>query len=251
MTPLSPGPGKLNVIDAGMGHLERSTLNADDTKLLKGLPQMTDEEKDRGESRSRKMVMMAPLIPTAVGVAIAVPIHMLSAPASLGAKVAIASQYELTYLLLAVFVVTKVVLWANFYPMIFKSRVMRGNSGNLRANMSIYRVIDDGATVGDEVKHVVLDDDGDIGAYNRANRSLTHLTENLAAFVLPMIFAGAFYPQHALALSLVWALGRVLHATGYTTKYGAHGLGFGLALLSCAVAEGLLLVAAYTAFVAK
>ena len=52
-------------------------------------------------------------------------------------------------------------------------------------------------------------------------------------------------------LSLVWAIGRVLHATGYTTKYGAHGLGFGLALLSCALAEGLLLVAAFATFVAR
>ena len=45
-------------------------------------------------------------------------------------------------------------------------------------------------------------------------------------------------------LSLLWAHGRTLHATGYTEKYGKHGVGFALSTLAALTAEGLVNVAA-------
>ena len=87
-----------------------------------------------------------------------------------------------------------------------------------------------------------------VGRYNRANRSLTHLVETAWTFVLPMVLAGFVYPVPVFVITLVFAYGRVKHATGYTERYGAHGFGFALATLATSAAEGLLLVAAGIGF---
>lgn len=48
---------------------------------------------------------------------------------------------------------------------------MRLSSGNLRANMMIYKQL--GSKDG---QYVVLETEGPVGCYNRANRSLFHFT---------------------------------------------------------------------------
>ena len=243
------------IADAGMGHLKRNggaTKEGETALWLRhGLPEMTDEDRDAGEARSRKMVMFAPFALTLLGLCIAVPLHVFTAPTSLAKMLNLCKNYDLEYIALATVIIVKVVVWQNIYPMIYKARIMKGNSGNLRANMSIYRVVGSEIESGGVSSHVVLDDEGDVGMYNRANRSLAHLTENLVAFVLPMLLSGLFYPKHALVLTGVWAAGRYLHATGYTTKYGSHGLGFGLSTLATVTAEGLLTNIALLCFASK
>lgn len=59
--------------------------------------------------------------------------------------------------------------WVNLYPTVLKARIMKG--GNPRANMYIYKVF------GPQEYLVFLEEEGDIGRYNRANRSLHHLIE--------------------------------------------------------------------------
>ena len=44
-----------------------------------------------------------------------------------------------------VYAVSRTCAFVNLYPMIYKSRVMRGKSGNLRANMYVYKTVGDGA----------------------------------------------------------------------------------------------------------
>merc|ERR1712146_320931 len=92
---------------------------------------------------------------------------------------------------------------------------------------------------------VVLEEDGDIGKYNRANRSLHHYTENLAGFFLAVPLASFIFPAATFVLVLVFAIGRLWHQVGYARKgYGAHGGGFGLAMLAQMILDGLLFVAA-------
>ena len=58
--------------------------------------------------------------------------------------------------------------------MTFKGKIMKGNSGNLRSNMFIYKQVGDNA-----MENVItLIEDGDIGAFNRSNRSIHHMIEN-------------------------------------------------------------------------
>lgn len=70
-------------------------------------------------------------------------------------------------------------------------------------------------------------------------------TENLGGFFLAVPLASFVFPAASFILVLVFAVGRVWHMLGYATKgYGAHGPGFGMAMLAGSMLEGLLFVAA-------
>ena len=62
-----------------------------------------------------------------------------------------------------------------------------------------------------------------------------------------MPLAGFVFPAPAFILTCLFALGRIAHQLGYTTGYGGHGAGFGIALLTTSIVDGLLLTAACNA----
>ena len=82
-------------------------------------------------------------------------------------------QGEHGYLYAAAAVFGVMVSWVNQFPMLYKHKVMRINSGNLRANMMIYKEL--GAK--EDAPYIGLETEGPVGCYNRANRSLFHFTE--------------------------------------------------------------------------
>merc|ERR1712217_395956 len=90
--------------------------------------------------------------------------------------------------------------------------------------------------------YVVLEDEGNIGKYNRANRSLTHFTENVPSFVVNWLLVSQVLPFPAFVLMVIFCIGRMLHMTGYTGGYGKHGPGFGLTMISSLPLEMLVLM---------
>merc|ERR1719408_230087 len=104
----------------------------------------------------------------------------------------------------------------------YKSAIMKGSSHNLRSNMYIYKAIGPDAAE----HHVVFDDEGDVGGYNRANRSLHHMVENNAIILVAALMGSFVFPFPAFACVLGWGIGRVLHQVMYSseTGYGAHAL---------------------------
>lgn len=227
--------------------VERAPFNRGDTMaaISYGLPEMTEAEREKGASQMKKFVGVFMVGSPAIGFALALAIHALVPNHSYEKKLAIVQEYELQYLYLGAFLIVRTVMFVNLFPMIFKGRIMRGNSGNLRANMYIYKVAGPSS---EPPKMVVLDDGGDVGSYNRANRSLTHMVENMPSALLALLLAGAMYPKAILGLCACFGAGRVMHAVGYTKGYGSHGAGFGLASLSAFAAEGLLLVTVFKGF---
>ena len=109
-------------------------------------------------------------------------------------KVDFFRKERLAWVCLACYVFKMTVQFLNVYPMLHKAKVMRGNAGNLRANMYIYQAEGTGG-------HVVLSEKGDVGFYNRANRSLHHFVENMAAFGVCFPVVGYVQPQAACALT--------------------------------------------------
>ena len=83
------------------------------------------------------------------------------------------AQGEHGYLYAAAAVFGVMVSWVNQFPMLYKHKVMRLNSGNLRANMMIYKEL--GAK--EDAPYVGLETQGPVGCYNRANRSLFHFND--------------------------------------------------------------------------
>ena len=130
----------------------------------------------------------------------------------------------------------------NRYPMQFKELFMNGRKGgNLRANQFIYRE----ATDTDGQKPViVLNQEGDIGKYNRANRSLTHFLENAVPFVAALPISFFLYPLPTFILACSYFLGRIVHQTGYANGgWGSHGLGFLIVMFATQIMVGLMIIA--------
>jgi len=181
------------------------------------------------------------IVPRMVGAAIAFAIYTYGKKALYDKNMAGLVDGERGYLYAAAVVFSFLVSWLNNYPMLYKSMVMRMGSGNLRANMMIYKTA--GAEQGSP--YVVLETEGPVGSYNRANRSLTHFTEYSIAVVLCVLLAGNVFPLPTLVTTAVFALGRIMHQVGYSAiGYGGHGAGFGIAMMSSMVLEMLCLVVA-------
>mmetsp|Transcript_57688 Transcript_57688/g.101012 ORF Transcript_57688/g.101012 Transcript_57688/m.101012 type:complete len:241 (+) Transcript_57688:62-784(+) len=137
------------------------------------------------------------------------------------------------YLFAAAAVIGLCTSWLNNYPMLYKSMVMRFGSGNLRANMMIYKEAGKA-----DAPYVVLDTEGPVGSYNRANRSLTHFIENSLPTILAIFLAGKLFPYWTFMLTAAFCAGRVLHQIGYSTiGYGAHAPGFAVAMMSATTLE--------------
>ena len=121
-----------------------------------------------------------------------------------------------------------------------------GRKGNLRANMFIYKLATD---QGGEGSAVVLNEDGDIGSYNRGNRSVHHFLENSLPFVASLPITFFLYPIPAFSLLCLFCLGRITHQVGYANRgYGGHVPGFILIQFATYILLGLLIIA-YTKIV--
>jgi len=139
-----------------------------------------------------------------------------------------------TWLCLSLVVLGRTVAYVNAFPMRFKGKF----KGNLRSNPFIYRTNDGTGPP------IIFDESGIIGKYNRANRSLHHMVENIGPFLASLYFVGSIFPFPTFVLTCIFCIGRIIHQAGYTEGYGKHGMGFLLVMLSTATVEGLLLVTA-------
>jgi hypothetical protein len=61
---------------------------------------------------------------------------------------------------------------------------------------------------------VALVDEGDIGAYNRANRSVHHMVENFGALIAGVYMAGIVMPFPTFVAILIYAAARIAHQIG-------------------------------------
>ena len=114
-------------------------------------------------------------------------------------------------------------LFMNMYAMSFKAKVMRTNDGNLRSNMFIYHLAAEGASQ----SGIILEENGDVGMYNRANRALMHFIENGSPLILALVFNSFVYATPTFILFCIYFFGRVIYTIGYSNYgYGGHIKGF-------------------------
>lgn len=148
-------------------------MGSDNEKLTpEGLPDIPVAERDASEASARKTVAGFTVVASAVGLGIGAAIYYVGGKAAADEKIAAVTKEDLAWAYLAAWFFARTVQFANFYPVIAKARVMRAKSGNLRANMYVFKSSGENAVPG----VVVMAAEGDVGKYNRANRSLHHLT---------------------------------------------------------------------------
>eukprot|EP00933_Yihiella_yeosuensis_P019304 TRINITY_DN15661_c0_g1_i8.p1 TRINITY_DN15661_c0_g1~~TRINITY_DN15661_c0_g1_i8.p1 ORF type:complete len:247 (+),score=50.96 TRINITY_DN15661_c0_g1_i8:78-818(+) len=202
-----------------------------------GFPLMTKEKKDKGASSASVMMPVFYVVPRAIGLALAY--FAIYAPnkdvydnrMNLISKAVGADGGSLGYLYFAAGVFQALVHFTNNFPMIQKSKVMPGNAGNLRANMQVYKMLNPLGTA--PSPYVVLEEEGDVGLYNRANRALYHFTENATAICMLTVLGGLVFHKAIFVLIVLFAVARIWYSIAYT--YGGYGLGickhaFGFAL---------------------
>jgi len=181
------------------------------------------------------------IIPRAIGYGIALAIYKYGKTSLYDKNIAKLGE-DVGYLYIAAVLLGFLSAWLNNYPMMYKTMIMRQNSANLRANMMFYKEAGGKA----DSPYVVLETEGPVGAYNRANRSLTHFTENSLSVFVCALLAGYIFPFPTMVLTAIFALGRILHQVGYSSPkgYGAHGPGFALSAVSTLALEMLCLLVA-------
>jgi len=74
------------------------------------------------------------------------------------------------------------------------------------------------------------------------------MIENFGAVLLGLPMAGNVFPFPTFCAAVAFCVGRVMHQVGYTTGYGAHGLGFMIAAFATVAIEGMLLMVALKGF---
>lgn len=215
-----------------------TTMGSDNKPLLpNGLPDMSKENKS-----SHTMLAMLFFVPMLVCCAIAYAIYYFGSTDKYNAKIDAVKADDMQWVYAALIVFSRTVVLLNLFPMTYKQRVMK--KGNIRSNMFIYKAIGDDAPK----NAVIMDEHGDVGAYNRSNRSIHHMVENFGAFVAGLYMVGSVFPFPAFVCTCVWCLGRVAHQIGYTTKYGGHTQGFMLSMMAQNVIEGLAVIVTLKSF---
>ena len=90
----------------------------------------------------------------------------------------------------------------------------------------------------------MLNEDGDLGKYNRANRSIHHFLENGFPLVAMLPASFLLYPFPSFVCVGLCLFGRVVYQIGYSNSgYGGHGLGFVIDRLGLFTINGLMIVA--------
>jgi len=208
------------------------------------MPVMTQEQKDKGASAGVKMGFVFFLIPKLIAFGLAFGICTYGNMDLYLQRIRIVKENDYGYVYLGVVLFSWLVWFLNMYPALaWKSQIM-GQHKNLRANMFFYQVSNS-----PELPFVMMVEDGDVGKYNRANRSLHHFMENSLNLVLNFVFASFVFAKPSFILMALFAIGRVMHMTGYTKGYGSHAAGFMLSnLIGNGILEMLVLITALSAF---
>ena len=206
-------------------------------------PLLDEKSRDHDDQERASLLKasVAAVVPLAIGFSIAEGIYHWTGMAAYESKAH--GLGELGYVYLSAVVLAVLTRFLNFLPTTLKNSAMKTKAkGNIRANMYLYKVADD--SNGSKGSMVILDEDAAAGRYNRANRSLHHFVENALPVFLCVPLAGYCFPLPTFVLTVVFSIGRILHQVAYSNSgYGAHALGFIIALLSAVVLEGLVLVA--------
>eukprot|EP00746_Dinoflagellata_sp_MGD_P141621 gnl/MRDRNA2_/MRDRNA2_74702_c0_seq1.p1 gnl/MRDRNA2_/MRDRNA2_74702_c0~~gnl/MRDRNA2_/MRDRNA2_74702_c0_seq1.p1 ORF type:complete len:240 (+),score=43.04 gnl/MRDRNA2_/MRDRNA2_74702_c0_seq1:92-811(+) len=187
-----------------------------------GLPLMTEEEQDQEHAKMCKMVTILTIVPRVVAGAIAFLIYWLDSDKYDNRMKAInlGGTLELGYAYIAIGFLNFVGFLLNNYPMTYKALVMDGKAGNLRSNMMIYKV---NFLEEKKLPYVVLEEEGDIGVYNRSNRALTHFIENTVGLILCIAASLVIFSVPAMVVVIIFGLGRLL----YQMRYAEGGYGPG------------------------
>jgi len=101
-------------------------------------------------------------------------------------------------------------------------------------------------TIKDEA-YVMLEMDGPVGRFNRAQRGVDNFRETYSAHVMLVLLAGYVFPQMTLAIVVWIGAGRAAYSALYVKAASSRGPGLAMAQLGSTALTGMVLFAAIKA----
>jgi uncharacterized membrane protein YecN with MAPEG domain len=98
---------------------------------------------------------------------------------------------------------------------------------------------------GSKLGYVLMDNEGNNGRFNRAQRSVQNFNETFPQTILYIVFAGFVYSKEVFVLATVFMTARVMSALGYTNSFEGRMSGFMIANLAVTAMESLVGFIAY------
>jgi len=194
------------------------------------------------ESKINPIILAAIMtIPLIIGTIIASLICKFGSTEKYLSAINIIAEYDAGWLYLALIIFGRTIWFLNIFP---TKKYKHEVKGGMRANPFFYKAI--GKNAPEDVL-VVLEDEGVLGQFNRANRSVHNMIELFGGFVASLFAAGVVFPFPTLVCVCIFCMGRILHQSGYSSGYGSHMKGFMMSMMSISTVEGMLAVVAMTA----
>jgi len=100
---------------------------------------------------------------------------------------------------------------------------------------------------GIKLGYVLMENKGNQGTFNRAQRALQTYNEQLPTTIVQYIAASWVWPFESFICIMVWALSSWASAVGYTNSADGRMVGKIPGLFAITTPQGLLLIAAYKA----
>ena len=159
--------------------------------------------------------------------------------ATADAKIAILSEYDFGYLYMAAFI-----LKLGQFSMGINLGSARKESKVNVPDQQVYQV--KGAE-GSKLGYVLLEYDGVIGRFNRAQRAVQNYNETFPQNALYILLGGFVYPKEVMVLATIFAVARVVSAIGYTGGADGRLGGFMLSNVAVTIIEALVVISGYRA----
>mmetsp|Transcript_737 Transcript_737/g.2243 ORF Transcript_737/g.2243 Transcript_737/m.2243 type:complete len:224 (-) Transcript_737:191-862(-) len=198
-----------------------------------GIPYKSDYDRMAPEPKSLfKVYSIVFVLPTLIGTAVAVPI-LLFYPRKAYKSINVLADFELGPVYLVIWVLKYFILLIN------------ANLGTARRrtkvnvpDQHVYQVYG-GPAAG---SFVMMADDGDMGKFNRAQRALQNLMEQLPMLLVELLLVGFVFPWEVMAIAILWGMARLKGATGYTEDRKARMKGNMASMVLGGVLDGMLVV---------
>lgn len=167
-----------------------------------------------------------------IGLATAFGIYTKGSTAHYDSKLAILSTYELGWVYIGLFVIKLGAFTINI-----NLGVNRKASKVNVPDQHVYKVH------GSNAGYVLMETDGVIGQFNRAQRAYMNYLEQQPLFLAFFAFAGFVFPFPVFVLACIFSFFRFVAALGYTTSANDRMKGNVFAMLASNVIEGMVLFA--------
>mmetsp|Transcript_22979 Transcript_22979/g.48860 ORF Transcript_22979/g.48860 Transcript_22979/m.48860 type:complete len:218 (+) Transcript_22979:88-741(+) len=171
----------------------------------------------------------------AIGVGIALAIYSFGADSKYDAKISLLAGYDLGWAYLALVVIKLGVLVININLGVNR-KIAKVNV----PDQQVYSVYTGSSA---PLGYVLMEKEGDLGRFNRAQRALQNLFEQLPMFIAYCAAAGFVFPFPSFVLTCYFMVMRAVSAVGYTSRPGGRMAGNMLGGIGMETLQGLVLVA--------